>query len=41
METLDQLVRHSETMSSKLMEKDAQINSLQADLNLLNLQLKK
>jgi chromosome segregation ATPase len=41
METLDQLVRHSETMSSRLMEKDAQINSLQADLNLLNLQLKK
>jgi proteasome lid subunit RPN8/RPN11 len=40
METLDQLVRHSETMSSKLMEKDAQINSLQADLNVLSLQLR-
>ena len=40
METLDQLVRQSETMDAKMMEKNVQIHSLQADLNMLTLQLR-
>jgi len=40
METLGQLVRRSETLEKRLMKKDAEINSLQADLHLLNVQQK-
>jgi proteasome lid subunit RPN8/RPN11 len=40
METLDQLVRRSEELEHSLMKKDAEINSLQADLHLLNVQQK-
>ena len=40
METLDQLVRRSETLENRLMNKDAEIKSLQTDLRLLNVQQK-
>ena len=38
METLDQLVRRSEALENRLVKKDAEIKSLQADLHLLNVQ---
>lgn len=38
MQTLDQLVRRSEALDYRLMKKDAEIKSLQADLHLLNVQ---
>lgn len=38
METLDQLVRRSEALENRLMKKDAEIKSLQADLHVLTVQ---